>query len=183
MSRSRPWRLNGSFVDRDYSIFRVRIERATSPRTGKSHEFYTIEASDWVNVIPITDDGSVVMIRQFRQGRKKVCLEIPGGLVEEKESPEETALRELEEETGYVGGRISYLGALSPNPAIFDNLCHTFLVEGVRNGGERRLDEAEDIEVVLVPLKKIRPLIEKGVIDHALVCGAFLLFFLKHGRL
>ncbi|MEM2922567.1 MAG: NUDIX hydrolase, partial [Candidatus Bathyarchaeia archaeon] len=169
MSRLNPWKLRASFIDRDYRIFKVKVQYATSPRTGRSHAFYTLETPDWANVIPITDEGLVVMIRQFRHGQNRVCLEIPGGLVERDETPQETAIRELEEETGYVGGTICYLGALSPNPALFDNRLHCFVAEGVRSAGRRKLDEGEDIEVVLVPLNKIGPLIQDGTIDHALV--------------
>lgn len=176
------WEIVRSFVDRDYGIFKTVIQEAISPKDFKSYRFYTIDSSDWVNVIPLTEDGKIVMIKQFRQGRKEICLEIPGGLVEKGEDPLDCAIREVEEETGYIGGKVTYLGVISPNPALFTNLCHTFLFDGVRKEGLRKLDATEDIEVVLVDKGEIVSLIREGVINHALVICAFFFFFLKDGR-
>ena len=76
-----------------YRIFRVKEVKATSPRTGKELSFYLLECNDWVNVIPLTEGGEVVMIRQYRFGTQQVELEIPGGVIEEDETPEEAAVR------------------------------------------------------------------------------------------
>jgi len=175
----KEWKLLDAKVDRDYRVFRIAVNHALSPRTNEVGEFYTIETNDWVNIIPITDDERVVMIKQFRHGSRDITLEIPGGLVDE-ENPETAALRELEEETGYRGGDVQHLGAVNPNPAIFNNLCHTYLVENAEKVTETNFDPDEDIEVVLVPMKEIPSLIEKGIITHALVIIAFHFYFIKH---
>jgi ADP-ribose pyrophosphatase len=168
----KEWELLASDVDRDYGVFRIKVEHALSPRTNKPGRFYVIDTNDWVNIIPVTGDGDVVMIKQYRHGAKTVTLEIPGGLVDD-EKPEQAALRELLEETGYAGDKVTYLGAVNPNPAIFNNLCHTFLVEDVKEVTEKNLDDKEDIEVLLVPLPDIPFLIQERVINHALVVIAF----------
>jgi ADP-ribose pyrophosphatase len=172
------WELINSRIDRDYRVFRVKSEQALSPRTHKAGSFYVIDTNDWVNIIPITEDGRIVMIRQYRHGSKEITLEIPGGLVDET-SPEDAAVRELLEETGYSGERVTFLGATNPNPAIFNNLCHTYLVEGAKKVSEINLDPDEDIEVELMEISEIPALIEKGVISHALVIVAFHYYFLK----
>lgn len=175
----KEWELLDSKVDRDYRVFRIAVNHALSPRTREVSEFYTIETNDWVNIIPMTDDENVVMIKQYRHGSRDITLEIPGGLVDD-EGHKEAALRELEEETGYRGEGVRYLGATNPNPAIFNNLCHTYLVKNVRKVAETNFDPDEDIEVVLVPVKEIPSLIEKGRITHALVIIAFHFYFMKN---
>lgn len=175
----RDWIILDSVIASDYKIFQVGIQSAICPRTGKLSQFYTIHTSSWVNVIPITEDGNVVMIRQFRQGSKTFCLEIPGGLVD-NETPLDAAKRELLEETGYFGEKIEYLGSVNPNPALFDNTCYSFLIKDVKKAAKRNLDPTEDIEVVLVPLKEIPDLIRNGTINHALVVVAFCFYFLRY---
>jgi len=98
------------------------------------------------------------------------------------ESPEDAAVRELLEETGYQGDNVRLLGSTSPNPAIFNNLCHTYLVEKASMVSGKRLDDNEDIEVVHVPVADIPSLIAKGAINHALVIIAFHFFFANHSR-
>ncbi len=176
----KEWKLIDLKPDRDYRVFKVNTLRAVSPRTQQVGEFYTIETNDWVNIIPITEDKKVVMIKQFRHGSKEITLEIPGGLVDD-EHHMEAALRELSEETGYEGSNVIYLGATNPNPAIFNNLCHTYLVENAKKIKEKNLDPDEDIEVILVPLSDIPALIGKGTINHALVIVAFYFYFLRIG--
>ncbi len=176
----KEWEILDSRTERDYKIFKIKSVKAISPRTSKTNEFYTIETKDWVNIIPLTENREVVMIRQYRHGSNEISLEIPGGLVDEK-NPEEAAIRELQEETGYKGENVEYLGAVNPNPAIFNNLCHTYLVEKAKKTSPKNLDPDEDIEVVLVPLSEIPSLIDRGMINHALVVVAFHYYFSKKG--
>jgi ADP-ribose pyrophosphatase len=176
------WELLDSRTDKDYKIFKIKAVQAISPRTNETGSFYTIETKDWVNIIAVTGKREIVMIRQYRHGSEEISLEIPGGLVDEKH-PEKAALRELLEETGYSGDSVEYLGAVNPNPAIFNNLCHTYLVEKARKTSPKNLDPDEDIEVVLVPLSEIPTLIERGMINHALVIVAFHYYFSRKGCL
>jgi 8-oxo-dGTP pyrophosphatase MutT (NUDIX family) len=119
------------------------------------------------------------MIRQYRHGSREVTLEIPGGLVDPGDTPEGAACRELLEETGYQAEEYVKIGVSNPNPAIFNNRCYTFIARNVRKVSDPKLDQAEDIEVVLVPLSDIPDLIRKGKIDHAIVISAFYLYFLQ----
>jgi ADP-ribose pyrophosphatase len=173
------WELLESKVDKDYQVFRIQSELAKSPRTKKVGTFYTIDTRDWVNVIPVTPEGKIVMIRQYRHGSREVTLEIPGGLVDE-DDPGEAARRELLEETGYAGDPARSLGFVNPNPAIFNNLCHTYLIENVREVSEKTLDPDEDIEVVLTPPDEIPGMIARGGINHSLVIVAFHFYFMKN---
>ncbi len=136
-------------------------------------EFFVVDAPDWINVIPVTDAGEVVLVRQFRFGIDSVTLEIPGGMCDRGETPEESARRELLEETGYAAREIVPLGWVHPNPAIQNNRCHTFLAKGVQRVADPHGDPDESFEVVLEPLSRIPELIRSGKITHALVVAAF----------
>ena len=132
-------------------MFRVTRSLARSPRTGALHPFYGIVADAWVNVVALTAAGEVVMVRQWRHGSREVTLEIPGGIVDPGESPEQAAVRELLEETGFGGGTPVALGSVNPNPALFGNRVHTFLVRDVARLGEVQNASTEETSVVLVP--------------------------------
>ena len=131
------WKILSSTLDRSYRIFDLRTDRARSPRTGEDYDFYVIESPEWVNVIPLTPAGEVVLIRQYRHGIRDIALEIPGGLVDPGDSPLAAARRELREETGYGEEDMISLGSVHPNPAIQDNRCHTFLARNVVYSGPR----------------------------------------------
>ena len=174
------WKIASSNTDNSYRVFRLRTDRAVSPRTGQAHDFYILESSSWVNVIPLTDKNEVVLIRQYRHGIRDITLEIPGGLVEESDTPEEAARRELLEETGYAPTEMVPLGRVHPNPAIQNNACYTFLAKNVSHKGIQKLDEKEDIEVLLRPLGDIPRLIREDHITHALVLAAFYRYFMEY---
>jgi 8-oxo-dGTP pyrophosphatase MutT (NUDIX family) len=175
------WEILSSKPEKACRVFNLRIDHARSPRTGVSHDFYVLESTDWVNVIPLTPEQNVVLIRQYRHGIRENTLEIPGGLVEEGDTPEQAARRELAEETGYREREMVYLGYVYPNPAILDNKCHTFLARDVLIDGKQDQDEKEDIEVLVRPLADVPRLIRDNEITHALVLAAFYRFYMEQG--
>lgn len=164
-------------------IFNVRRDLSLDPRDGSQHDFYVLEAPDWINLIPLTKDGQVVMIEQYRHGSSQVTLEIPGGMVDEGESPRDTAARELLEETGYRARTVSLLGKTRPNPAIQNNWLHTFVAEDCTFFETPQFDGSEHTAVRLVDLDEVPLLITGGTIDHALVIVAFQHFWLSQNQL
>jgi ADP-ribose pyrophosphatase len=176
----KPWPLISSQRNASFRIFNLRIDKARSPRTDEVHDFYILESADWVNVIPLTADNQVILIRQYRHGIREVTLEIPGGIVEGRDSPEEAARRELHEETGFRESGMVSLGFVHPNPAFLNNRCHTFVAKDVVRVGDQHQDEKEDIEVLLMPLKDIPGLIREGEIRHSLVLAAFYRFYMEY---
>ena len=136
-----------------------------------------LDAPSWVNIIPLTDDGRIVFIRQWRHGISDLTLEIPGGMVDPGETPKAAARREMREECGYDSKRIVALGRVHPNPAIQPNWCYTFLALDARPSSNNPEPEPdEETEVVMVAEKQVGDLIVSEKITHALVIAGFALF-------
>lgn len=165
----------------DCAVFRVTRNLSRSPRTGQVHPFYAIEADPWVNVVPVTAAGEIVMVRQWRHGSGEVTLEIPGGIVDPGEAPAVAAARELREETGYGDGHLEPLGSVNPNPALFGNRLYTFVARDVVRLGPAENHGLEETSVVLVPRAELGALLRRGSIDHALVLAGLLHYFLEGG--
>jgi len=150
-------------------IFDVRAHKRASPRDGSLHDFFVLDAPDWVNVVAVTDSGDIILIEQFRHGTADVTLEIPGGMIDAGEDARTAALRELLEETGYAPERIEPIGTVQPNPAIQANRCTTFFAWNCRKVSETRFDTTEECALRLEPANRAEELVRNGEIGHALV--------------
>jgi 8-oxo-dGTP pyrophosphatase MutT (NUDIX family) len=164
----------------DYRVFSVERSRASSPVDASLHDFYRIRSTSWTQIVPVTDDRRVVMVRQYRHGVGRVTLEIPGGLVDAGEDPREAAMRECLEETGYRARDAVSLGILSPNPALFANSLYGYLATGVVREGAVKNEGTEQTEVLLVPVSEIAAMIIRGEIDHALVVATLWRYLYQH---
>jgi len=180
MSRPRRWNALETEALQDCAVFRVSRTLTESPHTGKRHSFYRIDSADWVNVVPVTPTGEIVMVRQYRHGLRDLTLEIPGGIIDAGETPEQAAARELLEETGYRAARLEALGSVNPNPALFGNRLFAFAAHGCERVCEVANEGTEETVVELVSQAALRRLSREGRIDHALVLAA--LFYLELAR-
>jgi len=168
------WTVSKTEQIADCKVFTVHRNIASAPGQNVSHDFYILRSHNWVNVIPITADGQVVLIEQYRHGVHAVTLEIPGGMIERDEPSSQTAaIRELIEETGYAAEEMIFIGRTEPNPALQDNYCDTYLAKNAKKVQEPQFDGNEDIELKVVPYDAVASLIETGAITHALVIVAF----------
>ena len=177
MSARRPlhtWERLSAEIVYECRIFSLRRDRSRFSRDDAEHEFHVLESPDWCNIIPLTADEHVVMVRQFRHGLRAYTLEVPGGMIDADDpSPLVAARREMVEESGYESDRVEPLGVVHPNPAIQTNRCHSFVAYEVERRHVPSFDSTEETEVVLVPLTRIPELMRSGEITHALVIVAF----------
>ncbi|MEE3326406.1 MAG: NUDIX hydrolase, partial [Myxococcota bacterium] len=162
MREPKPWKHEKVEWLQDCRVFRVGRSMAHSPHGGDPHPFYRIDAEDWVNVVPLTPSGELVMVKQYRHGSRSVTLEIPGGIIEPGESPALAAARETLEETGYAGSTPELLGNVNPNPAVFGNRVHTYLIPDVEAVSEIANSPTEETVVELVPADRIPSLLKDG---------------------
>ena len=183
MGKAGSWRESAARALADYRIFNVSSSDRES-EDGRRGTFYLINSLDWAGVIPVVDTPlgrMIVMIRQYRHGTRRLCLEFPGGAIEEGEDPAIAVGRELTEETGYKAGLILPLGLLSPNPAFMTNAFHAFVAEGCGLVREQSLDENEEIEVSLVPERDAIDLVGAEDYGHALMTATLFLYMRYRG--
>lgn len=157
-------------------VFEVDGVHYRHPVRGTEKEFIVVRPPDWVNVVALTTDERLVLVRQFRFGIDGFSLEIPGGVMEAGEDPVGAGLRELREETGYAGATARLLGSVHPNPAIQANRCHFVFVDGATRAHGCEWDTDEEIEVVALPVAEALGRARDGGITHGLVLNALMLF-------
>jgi ADP-ribose pyrophosphatase len=118
-----------------------------------------------VVVLPVMDDGRIVLIRNHRASVDQELWELPAGTLAAGEEPAACAGRELEEETGFAAGRLEPLGRFYTSPGLSDELMWAFLATGLRHVGQR-LEEDERLTVHVMGLDTVREMIERGdVVD------------------
>jgi 8-oxo-dGTP pyrophosphatase MutT (NUDIX family) len=175
-----PWKvLSSEYLSRKF-WYTVRREELQLPNGTVIPEYWINEYRPWVNVVAVTEDDEVLMVRQYRPGLGAVHFEIPAGTSDPEETDIEVACRrELLEETGYGGGRWSPLMTLSANPALQNNLTYTFLAEGVVPMAAPHAEASEDLRLHLVPAREIEAMIDGGELIQALHIAPLLKFLLK----
>jgi 8-oxo-dGTP pyrophosphatase MutT (NUDIX family) len=153
----KPWKI----LESNYLRPRYRFDQCELPN-GKVFEATALEFRSWASVMALTKNQEVVLVRQYRHGAQDVFWEFPGGVVDDGESPLNGAQRELSEETGYTTSNIIEIGKFYPNPALQTNLMYGYLAYDAEKTTVQELDDAEDIEVHLVPLDELIAMTKRG---------------------
>ena len=173
-----PWKV----LESTYIRPRFRVDKCALPN-GKFLDATIFEFRSWANIIALTNNNEVVLIRQYRHGIRDVLWEIPGGVVEDGEDPLEGVKRELLEETGYTASEFIEVGRLYPNPALQTNTIYCFLALGAEKITGQDLDDGEDIEVHLVPLDELVSMMQRGEFIHALQVAVLFQALVHLGRI
>lgn len=153
----------------------VRSDKLRLPDGAVKENYYVVERPDAAIVFPVTEAGSVVLVRQYRPPLEEMELGLPAGLVEAGEKPQTAARRELAEETGYTGGEWEELGSVASSPSLKDNWAYLYLARGVEKNSGQDPDEFERLELVEVPLAELPGLVYSGeIISSSGVAAAML---------
>ncbi|MCA5006580.1 NUDIX hydrolase [Sphingobacterium bovistauri] len=177
------WKLLDSkyLVQRPWAT--LRVDKLELPNGNIKDEYYVLEYPTWVNMVAITEEKSILFVRQYRHGANQIMVELPAGVVEEGEEPEVAARRELLEETGYAFDSIEYICELYANPATSGNLTYTYLLKGGKKVQEQDLDNSEDIEVVEMSIEEAKQFLFENRLGQALHTSALFYTFKKMGLL
>ena len=164
--------------------FKVRKDVCESPEGKIIDPYYVYEFPTWVGALPVTEEGKIIMVKQYRHALGEVCVEIPGGCVDDTDSGHEAAIaRELLEETGYSFSSFEYLGRISANPSTNTNLLHMFLARGGVKTARQQLDANEEIEVVLLSMEELKTLLRENRIVQSMHVSCILYALEKMGEL
>ena len=159
-------------------ILNLRVDTVRLP-TGRTATREITEHSDSICVVPLDDDGNVVLVRQYRKPAEASLLEVPAGGVEAGEVSEETVQRELQEETGYTAGKLQHLSSFWVAPGWCTEYMHAYLATEL-TPASLDADDDENILVERVPLAQTLELIASGQIEDAKSIAALLLVLYLH---
>ncbi len=170
------WKTLSSSEVLKLGLFRLRVDECELPDGRIMPRYYVIEFADWVNIVPVTPDGLMVMVRQYRQAYGETFLEIPGGSTDRSDNGHlQAGQRELTEETGYTADEWIDCGFLCPNPALQNNKLHTLVALNCTLSEVQKLDKFEDLTVERIPVSEIYRQLAKGEIKHSLIAASLTL--------
>ena len=205
----KPWKLLKTEYLVDAPWLKVAKETCELPNGKVIDDFYTLWQPDWVLILARTAQGKWVMTEQYRHGTGKITLEFPAGIIDKGETPEQAALRELQEECGYgiekqcvtlseaskmrsrtgldsstplrsaQNDTISYLGSFPVNPDRHRGKFHVVFIDGVEKGGSTHFDSTEEIESLLLSDDELQAQMADGTFNHPLQMAGYLKYKLQ----
>jgi len=162
IDRLKNWILERTEPGPDLTLFHTRFDWLKNPRNAKTIRAVVLESCDWVNVVALTPNEKILVVRQYRFGIQRTTIEIPAGLIEPGENPEHAAVRELTEETGYTSDRWTPLGRVEANPAFLNNHCYLWLARDVVKTVDAHLDAGEELVMDELTFEEVKEEIKAG---------------------
>jgi ADP-ribose diphosphatase len=159
------WRVTASSYVVDSPFLRLRKDRIELPDGSIVEDYYVRESRGFVIVFAITPGNEVLLVRQYKHGIGRELLELPAGAIDPAEQPVETAIRELQEETGYTAASMEHVRSFVVDPTNSDSLAHLFIARDAVATTQQKLDVTEEIALQLVRLQHIGALVSDGSID------------------
>ncbi len=151
---------------------KLRADKCLMPDGRIMDPYYVIEVPSWTNMVIITKDEKIVLVKQYRHASGEITLELPGGILEKGESPKDSAIREMQEETGYVSNEVEFLCQVLSNPALHTNTAYFFLARNAEKRVDTHFDQFEDIEIETYSKKALKKLLKDGKMQHGVQIGA-----------
>ncbi|RYZ99628.1 MAG: NUDIX hydrolase, partial [Sphingobacteriaceae bacterium] len=161
----------------------LRTDKCEMPDGRIVPQYYVLEYPDWVNAVAVTEDNTILLVTQYRHAAEIISLEIPGGVIDGDEAPEDAMRRELLEETGYAFDKIEYLSAVYPNPSTATNKTYCYLATGGKKVQEQSLDEHEEVVVSEHTIDEVKQLLADNKIAQSLHCTGLFYALMKLGEL
>lgn len=166
------WKLlESKYVYRDRWL-KARADKCELPDGRIMEPYYVIEVPDWTNMVIITKEEKIVLVKQYRHALGTTTLELPGGILEEGELPMDSAIREMQEETGYISHEVEFLMKISPNPALNNNTAYFYLATNAEKLTNTNFDPFEDIIIETYSKDELKVLLEEGKMQHGVQQGA-----------
>lgn len=176
MPEIEPWEVLKSETVFHNKWVTIQKEAVKLPTGIVIDDYYLNVRPEVVITVPVTKDGNVIVVKQYKHGGQEIFMEFPGGVFEsEKESPLQGALREMREESGYHSDEMIYLGKVFDDPTKDRNCLHLFLAKNACKKFEPQPDITEHIEIIEMPFKDVPELIRSHKMQ---VCGAISAYML-----
>ena len=177
------WKTLSSKYISNHIYFTARQDRCQREDGTIVDPYFVVELPTSATALPVTEDGKIVLVRQYRHPIDEVILEIPGGFIDEGEDFTAGMKRELLEETGYAFTNIEPLGRVAANPGVLNNYTELFLATGGKKVSGQKLDHNEEIEIVLVTEAELIEMLVKQEIKQSLHVNCIFFALMKMGKL
>ena len=162
------WKILSSKYLSKHPYFTARVDKCETADGKIIDEYFVVELPTTVCAVSITEEQEVLMVRQYRHPVEETLLEIPGGFIDENETPEEAMKRELKEETGYEFSSVTNVGRIAANPGVLNNFTYLFLATGGKKTSEQKLDKNEELQVEKITIPELKNLFLQNQIVQSL---------------
>ncbi len=163
----------------NHKYFTARKDKCEMPDGRIVPAYFVVELPVSVCALAITEQGEVILVKQYRHPVADVLTELPGGFIDEREDPQIAIGRELLEETGYSFNQFDYVGKVAANPGLINSYTHLFLARGGKKISTQSLDDHEQIDIQLVPLEDVRAMLHRNEFAQALHVSCLMYAFQK----